>query len=334
MDNYYISKIIENQGVYRPDCIVIGDVEIRPPKKDISNELEAIKESIKKNHSLIDPEINCRMGTIVEAISMKDAELRADEKFLEIIDILNSEFVVSNIRLSKCGYIKNLENGELKILEKMSPNPSTSFIVRQSTIEKFEISQWIAQQNSELANRYKRSLHWSRNAKWERNLQLRILFNWFSVEALFKESEHDNVGGLIRWFLGYPNGRFAADVSDKLLNQLRSNPLYDNWKTKIKNSIEDIRIFRNNSVHSGFRNVDFPVSEIRLYNQLMDSGRFRCQRAVLKALTSRIESASEFKEYLSVIFENIYNLVNDIHNNVLYSLENKPLDIFFENVYG
>ncbi len=294
MNVFYVAKLLDDQGVYHPDAFVLGDVELRPPSSDFEDELETIKKSIQKNEIKINPKINCRIGTIVHAATLKDAELLADEKFVGALDIISFELPISRISLSKCGYIKNLESGELTPIEDVSFSPSMAFVRPQSKFQIMEFTQWVAMQNSELGLRYRRSLHWSRNGKWEKNLQIRILFNWFAVEALLKESENDNVGPLIRWFLGYPNGVSAANVSSELIDKLKSNPSYKNWKNKITNSIENIRKFRNDSVHSGFRNVDFSVSDINLFNQLMTFGCSRCQGAKVPRCRYRcIKNGSE-----------------------------------------
>jgi hypothetical protein len=334
MTGFYVLKLLDNQGIYRPDTFVLGDVELRSPSSDFTEELTAIKKSIEKNGVQLNYEVNCRIGTIIHTNSLDEANLLADERFVKALDIISSELPVSNVRLTNCGYIKNLANGELRPIEDVSFSPNLSFVVSKGTLQPFEFSQWVATQKSDLAVRYRRSLHWARNGKWEKNLQIKILFEWFAVEALFKESPSENVGPIIRWFLGYPNGHSAALVSPSLILKLKSNPLYDIWKNKISDSIEAIRKFRNYSVHSGFRNVDFSVSEIKLYSQIMVLGCSRCQRAVTTALREGIKTVKEFKEYISLIFENNESLVNDIHGTILFSLQNGTYHYLSRNIYG
>lgn len=333
MTAYYVTKILDEGGIYRPNTFVLGDVELRSPKSDFSDELKVIKESIKNNKSQLKPEFNCRISTIVHAENLIDAELLADEKFVSTLDLISAELPLSKLQLSECGYVKNLTNGELSPIKDLNFSPGTVYTIQQHKFPKMEFNQWLINEKSDLSLRYRRSLHWSRNGKWEKNLQIRIIFNWFAVEALLKESEHDNVGPLIRWFLGYPNGTQAQFVSNKTMDQLNSNPLYEIWKRKIIKSIEQIREFRNDSVHSGFRNVDFSVSEIKLFNQIMIFGCSRCQGAVYAALINKIETVSEFKEYISIIFENNNNLVNDVHGNILYSLANNSYNPRNSTIY-
>ncbi len=172
-----------------------------------------------------------------------------------------------------------------------------------------------------MSERYLRSLHWFRNSKHENNQQLKILFSWFAVEALLKESELDNIGGTIRWFLGFPNGKSSLLVSASVLNELNQNPRYSIWKRQITDIIERIRIFRNDSAHHGFRTIDFTPKELDLYNHVMVLGLTRCQGAVQRALISGISTVSEFKEYMPYIFEDNCNLVNDVHGNILSILD-------------
>ncbi len=333
MTSFYVAKLLENQGIYRPDTIIIGEVELRPPSSDLDEEQLAITISIEKNNADVNQKVNCRVGTVVTADTIKDAELLADERFVKALDIISAELPISNISLTNCGYIKNLSTGEYTSLEYKKVVPSTAFMLRKGAHQIYEFSQWLAVQDSELAIRYRRSLHWSRNAKWEKNLQIRILFSWFAVEALFKESETDNVEPLIRWFLGYPNGDLARHVDSSTIAKLRSNPLYDKWKQKILKSLDEMRIFRNNSVHSGFRNVDYSVTEVKFYNQLISYGCSRCQGAVVTALGDGVKTVKEFKENIYYFFETNRNLINDIHGTILYSLEHNTFDNLYQTVY-
>lgn len=333
MTAYYVLKLLDNQGVYRPDTFVLVDVELRSPRSDFAEELAAIKESIKGNHTNLEDKLNCRIGTIVQANSTDEASLLADERFVKALDIISSELPISSVRLTNCGYIKDLSTGTIKPILSTCFSPGMSFVMGKGQFRPMEFSQWIAIQNTDLATRYRRSLHWARNAKWERNLQLKILFDWFAIEALFKETPEDNVGPLIRWFLGYPNGPSAALVPSSILQELKSNPLYDAWKNKIQKSIESIRIFRNHSVHSGFRSVDFSVPETKLYSQIIVLGCSRCQRAVALALSNGINTVQEFKENTSLIFEVTENLINDVHGTILFSLQNGSYGYLNNSIY-
>lgn len=323
MNGYYALKVLANQGFYRPDTFVLGDVEIRSPRDDLSDEKEAIKTSAERQQSPINYCVNCRIGTIVDANSLADVYLLADEKFVKAIDIVSADLPISDVRLSGCGYVKDLTTGKIHPMFQVSFPPAMSFIIGKGVVREIEFSQWVAVQDFDLANRYKRSLHWGRNAKWESNLQLKILFEWFAVEALFKENRDDNVGPLLRWFLGYPNGSSAASVSRDLINQLQTDDAYSQWKGIIIDSIESIRDYRNKTVHNGFRSVDFCNEKSQLYNQIMVFGCSRSQKAVRTGLQLGIKTIQEFKEYVALVFEANANLVNDVHGTILYSLKNR-----------
>jgi hypothetical protein len=130
-----------------------------------------------------------------------------------------------------------------------------------------------------------------------------------------------NISGVLRWCLGFPNGKKRNEVSNSILNSLSAHSRYEHWSKEIVTIVDKIRIFRNDSVHSGFRSVDFTKSELELYTQVMTFGTSRCQGAVTIALTNRIETVSDFKEYIAVIFESRINLVNDVHGNLIFSLD-------------
>ncbi|MEQ6475243.1 hypothetical protein [Comamonas sp. wu1-DMT] len=155
----------------------------------------------------------------------------------------------------------------------------------------------------------------------KKNAQLKTLFYCFAVEALIKETENDNIGGSVRWFLGFPNGKNRSDVSVTTLLKLREHPSYDFWNKELIDIFEKIRVFRNDSVHAGFRSTDFTKNELNLYSQIMLFGASRCQSAVRFALINGIKNVSEFKEYIPIIFEENCNIINDIHGNIIYSLD-------------
>lgn len=322
MNKYMVVKILESQSVCLPSTHVYADVELRSSSADFPEELELFKLCAKNSHLDFSKYSSCaRISTLVEAASIDKAVAIADDRFAEILDLKSIEVPISNFALSSIGLIKELETGELHDIKNNYHQPSMSFFVHQGDIQKVDVTHYVLSQNSELSERYLRSLHWFRNSKHENNQQLKILFNWFAVEALLKESETDNVGGSIRWFLGFPNGRASKSVSNELLEKLESNLRYSFWKKKLTDIIDKIRIFRNDSAHHGFRTIDFTNQELELYNQVMTYGVTRCQAAVQSALLSRISTVSEFKEYMPYIFEQNDNLVNDVHGNIIFSLD-------------
>lgn len=334
MNDYYVVKLLSDRGIYRPDTLVIGDVELRSPKSDYPEELAVLQISIARNKVEINPAYSCRIGAVVKAATLDDAERQANEKFIGALDIISSDVPISKIDLSDCGYIKDLRTGELKWTAKHELLPSMAFICSREKFKAIEDSQWIASQKCDMALRYRRSLHWSRNAKWEENVQLRILFRWFAVEALFKQTENDNVGTYIRWFLGYPNGPSAKNVSPDFVRRLEKNLLYGKWKRWIVDAVENIRELRNQSVHSGFRNVDYPAKTMLQYDQLMTFGCSRCQGAVHEGLIHGLRSLAEFREYISLVFEGNNNRINDVHGTILFSLETDIFKNLNNNIYG
>ncbi|MDD4963423.1 MAG: HEPN domain-containing protein [Gallionella sp.] len=322
MARYLVVKILDTQSIVLPSTLVYGSVELRSHTAESESEVAILRESAKSQRLEFDNYSICaRIATIVEGDNINDAVDMAEDRFSEILDLKSIEFSISSIKTSNIGYIKNLDDGKASPIEKQGFSSSLSFVVHHDNIQCFDLANYVLSQNNDLSSRYLRSLHWARNAKHEKNKQIKVLFYWFSVEALFKESESDNIGGLIRLFLGFPNGKNLKELSISTLDALNSHPRYDYWGKKLKNIVEEIRVFRNNSVHSGFRSVDFPKNKLELYEKVMVYGSSRSQGAVQVALINNITTVSEFKEYVCAIFENRANLVNDIHNNIIFTLD-------------
>lgn len=333
MTSFYISKLLVNQSVYFPTVLVVNNVEIRPCKSDLPEEKKALSQSIKSNEESINLDVNCKLGTIVKAKNEAEAILFADEQFVKTLDILSVEFPLSELKIATSGYVKNLDSGQIEPIHNKNLKPNMTFLRRTGNFEKIRSCQWIAILDNELADRYRRSLYWSRICKFEKNIQIKILFRWFAVEALFKKTETDNVGPIIRWFLGYPNGEKAQYVSEVLIRKLQSKPEYLYLKDRIKDSVEAIRVFRNNSIHNGFRTVDFSTADIKFYNQIMTYGCSRCQGAVYAALAQKITTVDEFKEYIWIVFSENRNLINDVHGNILFSLSTQSYTSYENDIY-
>ncbi|TWI48947.1 hypothetical protein IQ22_04080 [Pseudomonas duriflava] len=322
MKKFLVVKLLESSGVVLPTTTIYGSVEIRSHKSDSEQEICLFKNSA-SNFDL-DYEkyqICARIATIVNSESVEGAIALADDLFSQVLDIKYVEYAISNFKTSDIGFVKNLDSGDAEPIVSNGFRPTTAFIVHQGDIQRYDETNYILSLNNELSQRYIRSLHWSRNSRHEKNDQLRILYYWFSLEALLKETEADNIIGIVRWFLGFPNGKNSQDISPLLIKQLRSHSRYDFWSKEIFSKIDEIRIFRNDSVHSGFRSVDFTKKNLKLYNKLMILGCSRCQSAVKHALLNNLSSISEFKNYISAIFESNGNLVNDVHHTVIHLLD-------------
>lgn len=322
MGRFLVLKILDNRSISLPSTQLYGQVELRSHKSDSECEIEALKKSASDNRSDFDKYSICaRIATIVDADDMINAIEFADNVFSEILDLKSVEFAISTLKVSGIGLVKNLESGRIDPIKKHGFEPSISFVVHQGDVQRMDAVNFILSLNTELSNRYRRSLHWVRNSKHEKNRQLKTLFYWFAIEALIKESETDNIGGSVRWFLGFPNGKYRSYVSESLREKLSNHPNYEYWNKQIINIVDKIRIFRNDSVHSGFRSLDFTKYELDLYSQVMVFSVSRCQAAVQTALINGISSVAEFKEYIPVIFEENRNIINDTHGNILFSLD-------------
>lgn len=317
-----VLKVLESTSICVPNTSVYSKVEIRSYKSDSDSDIEKLKisaESARLDFS--NYSYSSRIATLVESNHIEEAINLADDRFAEILDLKSIEASISDVSLSPIGLTKNMATGETHPIQLAEYQPSMAFMVHKGDVQRFDLINYVLSLESDLSKRYLRSLHWSRNGRHEKNPQLRILYDWFSIEALLKESESDNIGGSIRWFLGFPNGKSELEVSVHIKNSLNTHPKYEFWKKRLPLIIDKIRIFRNDSVHSGFRGVDFKKDELDLYSKVTRFGSSRCQSAVQLALINRIETVSEFKEYISSIFEENSNLVNDIHGNIIYNLE-------------
>ena len=329
MANFYAYKLLKKPGIAAATTIVYGNVEIRPAKSRNSTELAILKKSIAATMPEAEAEIGldaaCGIAVIVQAETVDDAETLADEHFVEVLDLLTVEYTMSHLEVANCGYVKNLDTGEYQEITTKQFDPPMIFVSAFGSMQQINPTQLLAYRAGDLTDRYKRSIHWSRNARWEKNVQLSLLYCWFAVEALFKESETDDVTSPLMLFLGFPGGSYSKYISRDLLRQLSENTSYSKWKKQIKVVIDEIRNFRHASVHSGFRSIDCAPDALRLYGRLMTVGLARCQGAVQTGILNGLKTVPEFKEYAGLIFESRQNGVQDIVGNVVHILDHDDL---------
>lgn len=321
MKNYVVLKILEEKGAYFPHTMFYGGVEVRSPNSDSLREMDVLEASAKSAKvDFSHYKICSRIAVVVKSSNIEKAVEIADGKFSVVLDLLSAEVPLSSFILSPVGYVKDLDTGELVPVSVFNFNHSPSFFMHHGRLQKVDLNHNIITTKNELNERYLRSLHWRRNSKNESNVQLQILFDYFAAEALFKESEGENIGGYIRWFMGFPNGKESLRVNPELIKKLSSNDNYEFLDKKLKKLFDDMRRFRNNSVHHGFRSLEFTASELELYREVMIYGVSRSLAAVRTSIAIGITNVGEFKEYLPEIFEQVVKL-NDIHGNIIYSLD-------------
>lgn len=323
MANFFVCKLLKKPGICTATTIVYGNVEIRPAQKHDLSELAMLKQSVESTKLDAEVEIDfaCRIGVIVQADNSDDAQLLADQYFVEALDLLTVEYIMSELATANCGYVRNLDTGEYEVILTPKFSPGMLFIRSLTSMPQINATQDIVNRSSDLLDRYKRSIHWSRNARLEKSVHLSVLYCWFAVEALFKENEGDDVTSPLMLFLGFPGNAYSQHISRDLLERLSDNPSYWKWKKKLKALVEKIRDFRNSSVHSGFRSIDCTTNDLRLYGRLMTVGLSRCQGAVQAGIFSGLRTVPEFKEYAGLLFENRENVEVDIIGNIIHMLD-------------
>ncbi|UXZ83495.1 HEPN domain-containing protein [Burkholderia multivorans] len=327
MYNYYVCKLLKNPGIVIAETVVYANVEIRRAKKDDTEEMALLTESVEATNlkAEVEIELSCRIGTIVQAATEEEASNLADQRFVEILDLATVEYTMSHLSLAHCGYVKNLDSGECTTLKNRQYSAGTSFITSRGIMPQINTTQQILYRSGDLFERYKRSIHWYRNAQRENSIHINLLYRWFAVEVLFKETETDDVTGPFTLFLGFPGSTYSKYIDRDLLNRLSSNASYSKWKKQIKDIVDKIRKFRNDSVHSGFRSIDCTPDDLRLYSRIMTLGLGRCQGAVQYAVLSGLKSVTEFREYAGLIFENRSNVERDVIGNIIHILDHDHL---------
>lgn len=323
MTLFLVTKLLYD-SVYRARSYCLGNVDIRPPSSDTKLERAAILQSLSANDETAKIDLAMRISTVVEAESSADAIRLADDKFATPVDLYRSDNAgLAKIILLRSGCVSDLHSLTVDPIEEKKPFRSfPAFIREPDGMPAMDRMQWILGAGTELSTRYLRSIHWSGNAMIETNLQVRILFRWFAVEAMWKSGESDNVAPVILWALGFPNGKGAYVISEDLIRRLQKHKTYSAWHKRLEGTLEAIREFRNKSSHEGFRPLDISRQDLLLFDRVMKLGCPRVQGLAMRAIESDISSLTEAKEMLPALFEYRDLIIEGTHGTVIHILEN------------
>jgi hypothetical protein len=150
-----------------------------------------------------------------------------------------------------------------------------------------------------------------------------MLFRWFAIESIWKfegkgaVKGNEDVISPVRWALGFPNGPGALLVRIKTTAISKSIESYSAWDGRIETLLENMRIFRNDSVHNGFRFHDISVKDLKSYDQLSYVACQATQTVAERALHFGFIHPREVLEYFPILFEQcveIHHIINLIHS--------------------
>lgn len=329
---FLITRPLDSQSYNYINTEIFGDVEIRSANHDLDVERHLLKKAegspFAGSLNTSDYDFSNRMSTIVEAEDEIEAIQLANDKFVTVLDLKANELSLANINLSKIGFVRNLSTGAIKAFLIRGLFKSAVFVRNLSDIQRWSTINLMldkdgnTEKKEELSERFIKAIHWSHHASDEENKQLKVIFNYFCLEALFKENENDNITSMVRCFLGFPGGKCYRDVDKTIIDKLQENNDYLALAKDIPKYLDDIRKFRNDSVHAGFRSIDISNKKLKLYDTLLNLAKSRCLSAVKASIVNNnIKSLSEFKNEAGIIFNKTV-LIDDILGTVVFSLNN------------
>ncbi|WP_374000302.1 hypothetical protein [Bdellovibrio bacteriovorus] len=325
--NYIVTRVMSETGTFRGVALGLGNVEIRPPSSD-SKEERSCLEASKQHYSL---EVNLdgtamRISALVQAESEEEADHYAIEIFEETQDILdNSSFGMSKFSLMDCGCITDIDGGITKPRFPVGTNAPKIFPTFERVEDLFPsvggAQYFINLSDSELKMGLLRSFYWSRKARWEPEGQMRLLYRWFAMEAIWLSGKDEDITPRIMWSLGFPNGPQAVMVSRNLITELSAHPTYSSWKGKIELWLREIKVFRNKTVHNGFRPQDLSKKNLEDFNRLTMLACPRVQGFAYRGLEMGCVNPGDLLSKSAEIFNSKIKK-EEVHGTILYTLQN------------
>lgn len=328
MSECIVTQIVRGPVIFK--TYTWGNIEIRQSKYDLPSESKALANSMMSfgltEEILREEEQNydaglSRISTIVNTKEGRQPLAIARERFAEALDVLDVVTLLKKYTLLEPGYIRYLDSGRIEPLwpfESVLPRYLNNSIL-QIDITRFspmDLGQIVLAKQApgradiDLADRLLRSAYWSRRARTEDNPQLRVLFRWFAIEAIWmiEPSQNGSISNNdvitpIMWAFGFPRGQGSNLVTRKASRLRREIESYDAWKMACSTRLAAIRKFRNRSVHNGFRHYDISPRELLDFDIMTYHACGSVQRQVELGLDYGFQTATELLEYLPLLFE-------------------------------
>jgi len=334
MNEYLIVSLCSDKSIFKPIPYYLGEVEIRTGKYDTELEKESIHKSMELLSEKITDQIAPRIVTVCHANNPTEAFMVARERFDETLDLLN--ILINHIgefSLAKSGFVREVFTGNIHpvtpnmhmVLHQTPLSPTPMFFMEKESFPQLSMIDYIFNilpPSHELIERLKRGSHWVRKARNELNIQLRILFRWFAMEAAWKVAEEDDIVPKIMLSLGFPTGQKINLVDANIMAQLTSHTDYKSWRDQIKKRLQKVKDLRNDSVHSGFRSWDISRTDLLRYDHLATLGCSRLLYLLEKAIELNYLKIVDADRDIVYIWQNKLNIVQDCHGTIIYSLNN------------
>lgn len=328
MSECIVTQIVRGPVIFK--TYTWGNIEIRQSKYDLPSESKALansmmsfgltEEILREGGQNSEAELS-RISTIVNTKEGRQPLAIARERFAEALDVLDIVTMLRKYALLEPGYIRHLDTGRMEPLHPLHSrlpryfqNPILQIdITRFSPMDLGQIvlaKQAPGRADIDLADRLLRSAYWSRRARTEDNPQLRVLFRWFAIEAIWmiEPSQNGSISNNdvitpIMWAFGFPRGQGSNLVTRKASRLRREVENHDVWKMACSTRLAAIREFRNRSVHNGFRHYDISPRELLDFDIMTYHACAAVQRQVELGLVYGFQTAAELLEYLPLLFE-------------------------------
>jgi hypothetical protein len=313
--SWVVTRVVDAGRLRYSATQSLGRVELRAAKRDSPREraaLQASQESFGER-----PPLNSglRISNIVERGNPWDVASKAEPAMIEALDILGADLRLCPLRLCRSGFIRNADSLEVLPLEQEPEDCSAFgavFWLRRGMFPPAGRGQRLLLRPSDLAKRLIRSYHWSRLGDVEATAQLRLLFHWFAIEAIWKVGRgNDDIIPRVMWSLGFPTGRGLLLVPPWLRQALVGVPNYRAWRKCVYALLQAARRFRDDTVHSGFRSQDIAPDRLLQVGQVVELACPRTQENARVGIDCGLVSPDELVEYLPLLFVQAPRVVGD-----------------------
>lgn len=320
-----VARILGDKSFFLPRSKGFGRVDFRPMKYELPSETHALQCSLQTFGISTNIDMCPRLVTIVSSDDIKQALHKAELLFEEALDAYewDTPGIGKNILLPAGYYIDLTDGISIPIVPTAGFGPFPLFHIIEELFPQIDKSQFVlGHPDNELVLRIRRASYWARKAKQEASAQTKALYRWIAIEALCKTKSKDDIIPKIQMGLGFLTSTVGKAFKDQDRASIAGHPAYRKWKRWTERILKKMRVHRGYLVHEAYRPHDIDPNIIKNFNKIAFWVFPRLRSYAINALLQQIETITEFWRVMPILMREKANLQNDLHNNILFLLEN------------
>lgn len=304
MSYYTVLRLVQNMSILNTPKIY-NNIQILKTTSLLKKEYDALSKSsvsFSEDLSLLSSQFLC---TIINANSLDEADSIAEQRFTNLVDCIDAlSLCIGPSQLKNTGIItyNNI------IYYRTNTSVNYPMTISDNSNQPLDFIHSFICKPTPLFNTFIRFCHWQRILKLESNLHMQILMYWFSLEGAIKINENDIIIGKLLNIAGFISGSLGKHIDKEFIQVEFSKPNYREARDKLNSILDNIRLLRNDTVHTGLETSSITLNQqleyLEVLTYISENLRKYFYAAIQKGITTKEEFWNDFPELFKTSHKN------------------------------